>query len=201
MSFNIILIEKEDPPAAGDKPREKAVGERVFLANLPTSPKVFAFFYPGDSDTDEVEKRLRTLGKKTGDNLFVNIGTLLDPDYKRAVERFGIGPLPVIVVTAIGPLAATPDGETTFVRLDGKSLFAKPGQLVQTIEELFNLFLRGKILQAILVGWTQQGKAAAAAAGERIWAIMQPAIAWAAKKDIKLEFATAKIEVRQSGGS
>jgi hypothetical protein len=199
VTYNIILVEKDRSPFAVGRAKERAVGESVFLANLPTRPKVFAFFYPGNTDTEEVEKRLRALGHRTGDNLFINFGTLDDDDYKQAVEHFGIGALPVIVVTAVGPLAATPEGETTFVRLDGKSLFAKPDELVQTLEKLFNLFLGGKILQAIMIGWTQQGKAAVAAAGERVWAIIQPAITWAAKKDIKLEFATAKIEVKESG--
>jgi hypothetical protein len=79
---------------------------------------------------------LRALGQKTGDNLFVNIGTLADPDYEHAVERYNIKQLPVVVVTAVAPLAATPQGDTTFVRLDGEALFAKPEELVKTVEEL-----------------------------------------------------------------
>jgi hypothetical protein len=204
MTYDIVFVQKGLSPVAEDGPkvkavREKAVGESVFLANLPTSPKVFALFYPGDVDTVETEKRLRALGQKTGDNLFVNFSTLADPDYELARERFGIRPLPAIVVTAVSALAATPDGDTPFVRLDGKSLFAKPNELVHTVEELFNLFLGGRIRQAIVVGWAHQGKAAVASAVERVWAVIQPVIAWAAHKDIKLEFATAKIEVKESG--
>jgi hypothetical protein len=198
MAYNIVFVEEK--PAAVPGSQEKAVGEDIFLANLPASPKVFAFFYPGETDTDEVEKRLRALGKKTGENLFVNFSTLMDPDYKRAVKRFRVKALPVIIVTAISPLAATPNGESTFVRLDGKSLFAKPEALVRTVEELFNLFLSGKITQAVIVGQAQQGKAAAGAAVAAVWAVVSKVIDWAAERDFQIELTPVKIEVKKSGG-
>jgi hypothetical protein len=198
MAYDVVFVEKEEPPAPGEKLKE--VGESVFLSKLPTNPKVFALFFPGSSDTDDLQKLLRALGEKAGDNLYVNMGALSDPDYQRAAKRFGLRPLPAIVVTAIGPLAATPEGENAYVRLDGRSLFAKPEELTSTVEELFNLFLAHKISQAVLVGWTQQGKAALVDAGERIWSVIQPVITWLSKKDLALEFATVKIEVKESGG-
>jgi hypothetical protein len=204
MTYNIVFVDSESLATSDGQRsvREKAVGDNIFLANLPTSPKVFAFFYPGSDDTSKVEERLRTLGQKTGDNLFINFGTLTDPDYDQAVECFGIGPLPVIVVTAVAPLAATPTGKTVFVRLDGKSLIERPDVLVRTVEELFNLFLAGKLLQAVMVGSAQQGKAAVAAAAGRVSALIQPVTEWA--KDIQgftLEIAGFKIDVRKSGGN
>jgi hypothetical protein len=146
-------------------------------------------------------KELRALGLKTGGNLFVNIAeTLADPSYQMAAERFRLKSLPVIVVTAVGPLAATPEGQTAFVRLDGKHLFQQPQQLVQTVEQLFNLFLRGDIAEAVRAGWVQQIKAKILAAADAIWAQIQSVITWAAKKDISLEFLSAKIEVKERGG-
>jgi len=192
MAYSIVF---EEEPG-------KAVGENVFLSNLPMSPKVLALFYPGAADTEEVEKELRALGQKTGGNLFVNIAeTLADPDYQLAAGSFRIKSLPVIVVTAVSPLAATPEGHTAFVRLDAKELFQQPQQLVRTVEQLFNLFLRGEIAQAVRKGWLQQIRAKIDAAADAIWAIIQPVIAWAAKKDIALEFLSAKIEVKESGGT
>src|SRR6516164_7360078 len=199
MTYDIIFVENERASAAAGGGAERAVGESIFLANLPANPKVFAFFYPGDADTEEVENRLRALGERTGANLFVNLGTLVDPDYKRAVERFCIRPLPVLVVTAISPLAATPDGKTAFVRLDGKALFAKPEALVRTVEQLFNLFLGERISQAVVVGWAEQGKAAVASAAERVWQLIQPVFAWAAEKDITVGLATGTIELKERG--
>jgi hypothetical protein len=195
MACDIVFVEEEGKGTA------RAVGESVFLSRLPTSPKVFAFFYPGSSDTEEVQKELRALGQKTGGNLFVNIAkTLDDPDYQVAVGRFRIRGLPVIVVTAVSPLASTPEGQTAFVRLEGKELFKRPQQVVETVEQLFNLFLRDEIAQAVMAGWVQRGNARLVAAAEAIWAKIQGVIAWAAKKDISLEFLSAKIEVKERGG-
>jgi hypothetical protein len=192
MAYNIVFVEKTAPG--------RAVGDSVFLSNLPTNPKVFAFFYRGSGDTSEVEKALRALGQRTGDNLFVNIGSQADSDYDKAEKCFGIRGWPVIVVTAISPLAATPEGDNAFVRLDNKSLFAKPEELVRTVEELFNLFLGGNIGQAIVTKWTQEGKAALLAAAERVWSVVQPVIIWLGKRDFAFEYAGAKIEVKEAGG-
>jgi hypothetical protein len=200
MAYDIVFVDDKLPAVPGNRTKERAVGEAIFLASLPMSPKVFAFFYPGETDTEEVEKRLRALGKKTGDNLLVNFSTLVDPDYKRAVERFSVKALPVIIVTAVSPLAAIPNGETTFVRLDGKSLFARPDQLVRTVEELFNLFLGGKIAEAVMVAKIQRGKAAAARAADAVWAVIKPVIGWAAGRDWRVEFTPVRIEVKKSGG-
>ncbi len=121
MAYDIIFVEKQDAPVRNVLKR--GVGENVFLSSLPTNPKVFAFFFPGSLDTGDLEKRLRSLGERTGDNLFVNMASLADPDYDRAQKRFRIGALPTVVVTAISPLAVTPDsgcsatvGEFVWVR-------------------------------------------------------------------------------------
>jgi len=130
MAYDIVFVEKEIPG--------RAVGDNLFLSSLPTAPKVFVLFYPGSADTKEVEQRLRKLGQQTGDNLFVNFGSLADPDYEKADKLFGITRWPVIIVTAISPLAATPEGDNAFVRLDSRALFANPEQVVRTVEELFD---------------------------------------------------------------
>jgi hypothetical protein len=161
--------------------------------------KFSCFFYPGDLDSHEIKERLRAFGNATGDNLFVNIGSLADRDYKSAVKRFGIQQLPVIIVTAVAPLAASPQGATAYVRLDAKALFSRPEELTKTVAELFNLFLGEKIIQAMVTGWSRESIATVAAATDRVWAVIHPVITWVAHKDIKLEFATAKIEVKESG--
>jgi hypothetical protein len=195
MTYQIVFVEK---PNQGRGP-DRAVGDSVFLSNLPTNPKVFTFFYQGSTGAKEVEEGLRALGRKTGDNLFVNIASQADPDYDKAEKRFGLRRWPVVVVTAISPLAATPEGDNAFVRLDSKALFAKPEELVRTVEQLFNLFLGGEIGRAVTTGWTQQGKAGLLAAADRIWSVVQPVIDWISKRDLAFEFAGAKIEVKEGG--
>lgn len=197
MAYQIVFVKNQPPPAPGERP--KGVGEHMVLADVPASPKVFVFYYPGSTDTRDVEKRLRALGQKSGDNLFVCFGKGDDPHYERTVKCFGLGPLPVIVVTAIAPLATMPDMKTAFVRLDSKPLFEKPDALVQTVEELFNLFLGGKFRQAAWVGTAQEGKAVLADLGERLWTVIKPVFTWIAQSDIKLGLADGTIEVSQSG--
>jgi hypothetical protein len=195
MTYEIVFEEK--PPgerAVIDRRRGEG---RVFLSNPPTNPKVFVFFYRGSAYTSEVEQKLSALGKRTGDNLYVNIGSQADPHYKTARNRFGIRQWPVIVVTAISPLAASPEGDTAFVRLDNKSLFEKPEELVRTVEKLFNLFLGEEIKRAVWTGWTEEGKAALLAAAERIWSVIQPLVDWVAERDVTVQFAGMKIEMRR----
>jgi hypothetical protein len=195
--FDIVFVDDEEPEAATVKHR--SVGESVFLYDLPKAPKVFVFFYQGSDDTQDVEDRLRALGRRTGDNLFVNLGSLADPAYEDAVERFGIRQLPVVIVTAVAAFAATPDGKTTFVRLDSSALFSKPAELVRTVEELFNLFLAGNVAQAVRSGWIAQGQATAVGVAARIWAIVQPVIAWISRRDLVIDVTSGKIEVKASG--
>jgi len=190
MAYDIILIES----VTG-----RTVGDDIFLSNLPTKPKILVLFYAGSDDTNEVEKGLRRLGQKTGDNLFVNIASQADPHYDKAEKCFGIRRWPVIVVTAVSPLADTPEGDNAFVRLDSKPLFKNPKELIRTVEELFNLFLGGDIARAIARGRIQQGKAALLAAAEQIWSVIRPVINWVGERDLSVEFADVKLEVKEGG--
>jgi hypothetical protein len=199
MNYKIVFRSEPAAESAPDGASQRAVGEQVFLSNLPNDAKIFVFYYPGSSDAEAVEQGLRQLGQRTGDNLFVNISSLVDPDYQRAVEAFGIRPLPVIVVTAIGPLAATPGGSTAFVRLDSKALFADPKQLIETVEDLFNLFLGGHVAKAIAIGVARQGTSRAAAIVKQIAAALLPAIRWVAGRNLSIELFGAKIEVKAYG--
>src|SRR4051794_21646768 len=108
MAYKIVLVDEEDS-SSSDSASERAVGERVLLANLPSKAEVFAFYYPGSSDTSDVESRLRSPGERSGYTLYVNMGSLVDRNYRRVAECFGIGRLPVIIVTAVSPLAAPSD--------------------------------------------------------------------------------------------
>jgi len=129
----------------------RAFGEDVFLADLPAEYKVYVFYYAGAMGNETLEARLRTLGEITGKNLFVNLGrNLKDPLYGKIRKRFEIKKFPVIIVTAIDALAS-PAGEhlTAFARLDNKSLLGSPDRTIECVQELFNLFLEGKVSEAM----------------------------------------------------
>jgi len=78
----------------------------VFLEILPHGYSVYIFYYPGAFPNDELENKLRTLGKITGNIVFVNIGRLNDPRYEKIRDTFSITDLRVIVITAIEELAS-----------------------------------------------------------------------------------------------
>jgi hypothetical protein len=102
-------------------------------------------------------------------------------------------------VTAVSPLAATPDGHSAFVRLDSKALFANPAQLVQAVEAIFNRFLVGDISKAVRFGWQSEVRAALTQAAGGIWAVIQPVVDWISRKDLAIEFAEVKLEIKESG--
>ena len=47
-------------------------------------------------------------------------------------------------MTGVAPLAFA-EGQSVFVRLDGQALMAAPDRLIKCLEELYNLFLAGRI--------------------------------------------------------
>lgn len=141
MTYQLVLSELIDE-------KTRKVGENVFFDNLPSHYEVFMLYYPGAMPNEDLESALRNLGNITGENLFVNIGRLNDPNYKKIANKFDIRNLPVIIVTAIADLASPPkEFSTAFVKIDKKRLLNSP-DLIDCLQRLFNLFIQGKISAA-----------------------------------------------------
>jgi hypothetical protein len=125
---------------------------------LPDDYKVYLFYYPGSMPNEDLENKLRKFGNIIGKNLFVNIGRLNDPNYKKIASRFEIRDLPVIIITAPVIIIAI-DGlssvkteryySTFFVRLGSKILLHSVDLTIKSIERLFNLFIGGQISEAL----------------------------------------------------
>lgn len=145
MSYQLILNELKNE-------KTKDVGENIFYGNLLHDYKVFMFYYPSGLLNEELESKLRDLGNKSGKNLFVNIGSLNDPDFNKIVSKFKITKFPVIVVTAVDALASLPDKFlTAYVRIDSKALLNSPDKAIECLERLFIIFLKREISEAINV--------------------------------------------------
>jgi hypothetical protein len=143
MPYQLILSEMLDEKA-------RDIGENVFFENLPSDYEIYVLYYPSAVSNEELEGALRDLGNITGKNLFVNVGKLNDPNYKKLVNKFQIKELPVIIITAIDKLASPPnDFVTAYIRIDDKKVLSSPDKVVQCIERLFNLFIGGEISEAI----------------------------------------------------
>ncbi len=179
----------------------KDVGDNVFLQNLPAEYKVYLFYYPGAMPDERLEKALRNLGEMTGKNLFVNIGRLNDPEHEKIVGRFEIKNYPVILITAVGSLAA-PQGEfcSAYARLDSKRLLGSPERTVECVQELFNLFLRGEVAKAISQAKWKQRAELAAVLGRYITDALKGLKDFVASRDISISFLEGKFELKRSGG-
>jgi hypothetical protein len=98
MAFRLVLTERPEPG--------KDFGENVFLDNLPSDYKVYVFSYPAEMPDTTLEDKLRDLGNITGNNLFVNVGRLDDPQHDKIVKLFGVNlkrvPFPVVLLTFLG---------------------------------------------------------------------------------------------------
>jgi hypothetical protein len=156
VAYQQLLTQRPDDSTS----RDRGFGESI-LSNLPIDYKVYAFYYPSAAGVDDtLENNLRDLGRRTGKNLFINFGALNDPQYNKIVELFDITSFPVIVITAIGSLAS-PHGEylSAYVRLDSKDLLGSPNIAIQCVEQVFNLFLQGKVAEAVALGKSSARKA------------------------------------------
>jgi len=196
MSYQLVFVQR---PVEGEKTKD--VGENVFLVDLPADYKVYAFYYPGDMGNEVLEERLRTLGHSTGKNLFVNIGQLNDPQFDKIVERFDIKKFPVIVVTAIDALAS-PAGEylTAYARLDSEHLLNSPDRATKCVQELFNLFLKGNIREAMSHARWQQRKELLIILGNFIAGALKPVGDLIFKRDISISLLEGKFELKKHGG-
>jgi hypothetical protein len=203
-----------NPPAGGDRKETamsfdllatvpeiqgtKDVGENILLANLTDEYKVYAFYYPGQPVDEEFEDMLRAFGRQTGKNLLVNIGRYNDPEYDRIVSAFSIKKYPVLIVTAIEALAASRDEMLTlYARLDSELLLTSPERALKCLEDLFNLFLQGKVEEAVShAKWAQRAEALRTLGGI-FRTVLSKITGLVFDRDISISFAQVKLELKK----
>jgi hypothetical protein len=192
MQYSLVF---SDPPAPGSGARD--FGENVLFENLPAEYKVYAFYYPGDMADPALEQALRNLAETTGKNLFVNIGRLNDPQLDKIVTRFQVDHYPVIIVTADASLASA-EGETVtaYARLDDKRLLKAPERAVECVRELFNLFLQGKVADAVARAKGRERAEMARAVGEFFLGALKPVAAFISNLELSFSLADGKITVK-----
>jgi hypothetical protein len=194
MPYQLVFTE---PPAAVIN---RAVGENVFWNDLPADFKVYLFYYAGAMPDEAMEKKLRDLGSATGNNLFVNIGRLDDDQFDKISELFGIRKFPVIVITALGGLAGPEDDYLgAYARLDSEHLLGSPEKTVRCVQELFNLFMQGKVAEAVSQAKGRQR----AEMIKWLAGFFKTALAslwdFVAERDISISLTEGKFELKRSG--
>ena len=190
------LVFEEAPDSAGSR----AVGENVFFNDLPQECKVFLFYYPAAMPDPNLESKLRSLGQRTGTNLFVNIGWLNDPQYDKIVKYFAIQKNPEIVMTAVPDLASPfQDYATIYARLDSTHLLSSPERTLDCVLKLFNLFIQGKVAEAVAEAKSRERKELLLLVTRSIANALKSIGGFVADRDISISLVEGKFELKRSG--
>jgi hypothetical protein len=186
-----------DPQPADSVARD--FGENVLFANLSAEYRVYVFYYPGEMADPALEQALRGLGESAGKNLFINIGRLSDPQLDKIAKRFRIDHYPVIIVTADASLASAEDeAVTAYARLDDKRLLKAPERTVECVRELFNLFLQGKVAEAVARAKGRQRIEMARAVGDFALAALKPVTTFISNLEVSFSLADGTISIKSS---
>jgi hypothetical protein len=194
MRFDLLLD-------TGHGAGERDVGENVLLTNLPNEYQCYALYYPGPMPDPQLEAALRKIGEAAGQNLFVNIGRLNDPNYGKIANLFEIKRNPVIIFTALAPLAA-PEKEflNAFVRLDSPKLLASTERCSKCVNKVFNHFMRGDVAGAIANAKWKERSELIHAIGESIRGALGFLWDFISERDISVSVAEGRFELTKAGG-
>ena len=201
MPYHLVVESASRPSEEHAGWVDRDIGDNVFLVDLPSRYPCYAFYYPGAMPDRELEEALRRLGDQTGQNLFVNIGRLNDPAYGKIAKLFNIRRTPVIVLTAIAPLAA-PEGTdlNAYVRLDSANLLASRERTLQCINEVFTLFLKGDIAKAVSKGKLKQRAELLRIVGSCVNTALGSVWDFVADRDLSVSVFEGRFELKRSGG-
>jgi hypothetical protein len=139
-----LVIRNTSPPPVG-----AIVDRNVRLRGVPDDCRVYAFVFRQSKLDSRIKGELEAIGEEAGLNLFVGLWDMSDPNYIKMNEIFSLGKLPAVIMTADSSLSTVSDTENTFVRIDDERLLEKPEEFSVLINQLYNLFLRGDITNAI----------------------------------------------------
>lgn len=192
MPYRLLLMKPID-----QKSRTAQVD--VYLDNLPTDYKVYLFYYPSPVRNNDLENKLRSFGNNTDRNLFINIGSLRDPKYNKIARDFEIRDLPVIIITAISKLASVGTEAycpTVYVRIDSKYLLKDTNKAIELVSKVFNLFISGRVLEALQQARLEQQKAFLSYIKDIIIKGLKEIAGHINEKDISISLLEGKLEVK-----
>ncbi|MCW4010884.1 MAG: hypothetical protein NWF05_09740 [Candidatus Bathyarchaeota archaeon] len=134
-------------------PLFKAVVSDLKLASeVPSDSKVYIFYIPGIVNYPELQKTLNAWGKTTGKNAFIGLLSADAPDYETIITYFQIKKSPAVVISG-APAFATAEEEnnatTGFARIDNSKVLGNQTEIVECIQEIYNLFIQNKVKEAI----------------------------------------------------
>jgi hypothetical protein len=137
-----------------------AFAKDVTLDNVPDNSKVYCFVFGPTDAQEQTKKDLEILGTESGNNLFVGFWSMADSRYVDLAKYFQLKSLPAIIITAESSLASIDDANmSAYVRLDNRKLLSETESVKQLVKDLFNLFIRGEVVEAIKTAKSQSKKA------------------------------------------
>lgn len=199
MNYELVLSRPRAPQT-----KDFTSGGEVLIHDLSTDSPVYLFHFPEYVRNLDLVNRLEQMGKSTGGNLMVHVGSLGDPLYDTMSKNFNIKRVPVVILTANARLASSPEGfQTAFVKIDKRELLYSMDLIMQCIQELFHAFLAGDFSQAMKQArkyerrqLLSQVKGSIIGSINRIskglWGYIQ-------SRDIVLQTATFRLEIKPAG--
>lgn len=148
MPYKLILSKASEEPTRGTV-------DKIFLDNLSSEYRVYIFYCPGPVRNYKLESNLRDFGDKSGKNLLVTILYTNDEKYPLIASTFNFKRFPVVVITANDTLASIrleSTSSTAYVKLDNRHLLQNTDKTVEALGHLFNLYVQGKIAEALNQG-------------------------------------------------
>lgn len=130
----------------------KAVVPDLKLASeVPDDCKIYVFYVPGMVKYEDLKKALQEYGEAAGKNIFVGLWALDAEPYQSVLTYFGIKKSPALVIFG-NPVFST-DGQkptaTAFARIDNPNLLNDVAKASDCINETCNLFMVGKVKDAL----------------------------------------------------
>lgn len=142
----LVLVKPDQP----DIPQPLDYNTSVTLATLQNDCKVYCFVFGKSDLSQELNNDLKGLGEEYGKNLFVGHWNMGDDNYQTLSEEYKFQKIPCIIVTSLEDFSNVEDGKYAYVKLDGRLLRDEfVNETKNLIRELYNLFMRGEIRNAV----------------------------------------------------
>lgn len=144
------------------QPQTRIAAPHLQLASdVPDDCDVYVFYIPGMTSYDDLKKALTDYGKAAGKNIFVGLWELSAKPYKEILTYFKIKKSPAVIVS--GPPKWSTDGQaptqTAFARIDNPKVLNDLKTATDCISQTCNLFMQGKVKQALSSARKDQFKA------------------------------------------
>ena len=129
-----------------------AVPDLTLAEQIPEDCDVYVFYVPGMLKYEDLKKALLEYGKDAGKTIFVGVWLLASKKYKEVIKTFKIKDSPAVIVSAKSMFSTNPKDKTdvAYARIDNHDILNDLNKASTCITETINLFLQGKVKDAVI---------------------------------------------------